>query len=506
MLTLTLLTTSITDGAGNPYKVFSGFLPSGTLSRITQVPAFSDQTTHAAIGQNVNANPVADWQRPEIPLKTAAIKERFNREGEIMPNPVLLATVAPVLPVVVHTAEDGTQTCEVIIDEATRPLIVLDGQHRIKGLSETSRPENPIPFVLLADVGAQAYNPSMFARIFAEVTTQSSRLDTLHDAWLSYAFKLDEYEPNGSPPSPTPSYLAMETTTALVRWSPAAPVRNPFHDKIRLNPNRGVDPPMGKGFSYDAVAFSSLVKDGYFANPNRSTNLAPQEIAEAVSGALVSLSRVCTTPMDRSVFFGASDFRQQPMQDAFLLAVLSTLATTGIPGDWDQLLKNLNFNTANWNFKTWVARLDGNTGGRSRTLAKSILTTALEAGSLPPGVADIPTHLKGDGASISLTFARMGNGRVQRNNQIEHTFPVSRFGVETMPTGDSYKVFLKGTSTNVGRITAWDTATPRDEGTRSTLENAGMLLERPANDAREIHMKVEYYGGVEETFKLSVNW
>jgi len=150
--------------------------------------------------------------------------------------------------------------------------------------------------------------------------------------------------------------------------------------------------------------------------------------------------------------------------------------------------------------------MDGNTGGRSRELAKSILADAFAAGSLPNDMVDIPTHLKGDGAWLTLNFARMGERRVMRNEQSDETFPVSRRGVYSIPTQNAYKIFLKDASSNIGRITTWDTATPRDEISRSHLSNQGLLLEVPSNDSREIHMKVEYYGGVEEIFKLTVNW
>ena len=215
-VTVVLFRSNLVDGVGRDYPVFTGFLPAATLLALSTVPAFTETTTHSEIGSNVNGNPVVKWQRPEIEGKVAQISARFGHAAEVMPNPVLLASLTVLSPRVLQTADDGTQMVEVELGVAERSLIVLDGQHRIKGLAAISSSNHVVPFVLLADVGAQHYNPSMFARIFAEVTTQSSELDKLHDAWLSYAFGLDEYEPKGSPPVATPDHRAMATVTHLV--------------------------------------------------------------------------------------------------------------------------------------------------------------------------------------------------------------------------------------------------------------------------------------------------
>jgi hypothetical protein len=507
VLSLLLLKTLIRDGSGNPFNIFSGFLPADKLLAISTVPAFTDDTPHAAIGRNVNSNPVEEWQRPEIGIKIEAIRRRFSEAGEIMPNPVLLAAVEPIEPSIIYTAADGTQTCEVLIDTASRKLLVLDGQHRIKGIAASTQPGNPIPFVLLADVGAPAYNRSMFAKIFAEVTTQSSNLNPLHDAWLKYAFSLDEYEPAGRPPKPTPSHLAMETASILVSWNPAAPATNPFYDKIGFNPQRELKPPTGQGFVYNADELSQLVRYGYFGNQRRTTHLSPQQVAEALAESLVALAKVCTTPIEKSVFFGSSDFGHQPMQNAFVLAVLSRLATAGVPGSWETILTNLRFNTANWNFKTWVKALDGNFGNHSRELATRCLTEAFDAGTLGEGIKDIPTHLQGDNAAVTVTFMKMGaGGRALANTAEDETFPVSRIGVHSFAHAGDYKLSLKTTTTNIHSLVAWDSASPRDEFTRAKLASRGIVVTKPPSDSREIIMRVEYYGGVEEQLKLTLNW
>jgi hypothetical protein len=502
-----LFKSTLLDGAGNTYPVFTGFLPAATLVGLSVVPAFTDATTHSEIGSNVNGNPVEKWQRPEIPGKIAAISERFGHSGEVMPNPVLLASLTALSPTVLHTAADGTQMVEAELGATAGSLIILDGQHRIKGLAAIRGRSHVVPFVLLADVGSQSYNRSMYARIFAEVTTQSSELDKLHDAWLRYAFELDNYEPQGSPPVATPDHHAMASVTQLVSWNPNPPVANAFLDRVKLNPVRSLTAPIHQGFAYDAISLSALINEGYYSNPARTTTLSDFEVAENLSHVVNALSKVCTTAHERSVFFGSVDFRQRPMEDGFLLGALHYLAVNGVPGDWQSLLRVLKFDSANWNFKSWVARLDGNTGGRSRILAKRVLTEAFEASALPPGVTDIPTHLKGDGAKLTLTFTQMSpGGRSISATAVTDDFPITRMGVHPLTAGTDYKMTLTSATSSIERLVAWDIASPRDEVTRSRLERQGMLLQRTPSDAREVHFKVEYYGGVEETFKLTVNW
>lgn len=506
VLSLTLLKSRIRDGEGNAYPIFTGFLSARLLDTVTQVPAFSDATTHAEIGANVNSNPVEGWQRPKNGTKVQEIAERFSKPGEIMPNPVLLAALEPLDPEVVYTSDDGTQTCIVELDEVQSPLIVLDGQHRIKGIAASSQPDNPIPFVLLADVGAAVYNRSMFARIFAEVTTQSSKLDALHDAWLKYAFELDHFEPVGVPPVATDDKKAMEVATQLVRWNPAPPQTNPFHDRVKLNPVRSMQPPIGKGFHYDAMALSSLIRTHYFSLTARQTNLGASVIAAGLADALVALKDVCTTPLDRSVFFGEPEFRQQPMQDAFIAACLARMASSGVPGDWRDLFRSLNFVNSNWNFRPWVVRLDGVSGGLSKKLASAIMSEAFTTGALPPGAVDIPSHLKGDGAELELEVRRMSSVRASRAPGIRLTFPTLRHGVFPLPAHSDYRIYLVGCSSSIGKITAWDMDSQRTEFSKSVLETQGILLSKPSGDSRELRFKVEFYGGVEETLKLTVNW
>ena len=207
--------------------------------RSPKLPQFKLTTPHQVIAGNASSTPVLDWQRPLDGERVLEISRIFNSSDEIMPNAVLLA---------VHNNKDVTirhesgdlWTIEVDADKG-KPVWILDGQHRIAGLSK-AKSKDKIPFVLLASHGASApYSQSTFAKIFAQVTTTAEGLHPLHDEWLTYAFRLGKYDVS----SPKQAAInkqhanAMAATVALCHerfLDTAQHLPNPFFDKIAFNP------------------------------------------------------------------------------------------------------------------------------------------------------------------------------------------------------------------------------------------------------------------------------
>ena len=117
-----------------------------------------------------------------------------------MPNPVLLAKNAFVHGITIGQKtidgmpyNTGTFIIEVPDtdgDPSQRPLWILDGQHRIAGLSKSQQKNDPVPLVLLLDDGSGSYTSPLLASLFAQVTTAATKLDDLHNEWLTYAFEL----------------------------------------------------------------------------------------------------------------------------------------------------------------------------------------------------------------------------------------------------------------------------------------------------------------------------
>ena len=146
----------VIENHGVLYPYFLGAADAKELIKVSEAPSFAPNTEHSSIAGEVLKTPMAHWQRPVIDAKVNTIAENFDLVGELMPNPVLLA-VNPLKNI--EVVEDlsgsgirsGLWTIKVPIptnvDE--KPLWIIDGQHRLKGMAKTTVVTSPLPFVLL---------------------------------------------------------------------------------------------------------------------------------------------------------------------------------------------------------------------------------------------------------------------------------------------------------------------------------------------------------------------
>ena len=191
------------ESGARRYPIYLALMRAEEISEIADVPNYQDSTENADIARNVATIPVKQWQRPPIPEKIDEIRQLFSNSGEFMPNPILIGEnpytsvppkVAPLL-----IAGNATPVWELQIAQAPsgseKPLWILDGQHRVKGLSKSAQSSNPVPVVFLLNQGSHYYSADTLAKIFAQVTTSATPLGPLHREWLSYAFKLNHYSP-----------------------------------------------------------------------------------------------------------------------------------------------------------------------------------------------------------------------------------------------------------------------------------------------------------------------
>ena len=118
-------------------------------------------------------------------------------------------------------------------------------------------------------------------------------------------------------------------------------------------------------------------------------------LAQQLGAALFALSRSVATQTDRSVFSGDLGHRHKPMQDAFLVGVLSTLLAQGVPASWPALLEDLNFPETNWDFSSWVTSPYGKAGNTSRTVAEAVFASVFAQGRLPEAVTDLALFSSG---------------------------------------------------------------------------------------------------------------
>ena len=146
-----------------------------------------------------------------------------------------------------------------------KALWILDGQHRISGLSQSSQRDNPVPVVLLLDGGAGTYTSPLLASLFAQVTTSATKLDDLHNEWLTFALSLDGYSPT-KPKAVSVTKKSFEAVAALCRTPSFQGQGNPFLNQVQFNEHLAVTPTHG-GFVYKCTALKDLLDRYYFNQP-----------------------------------------------------------------------------------------------------------------------------------------------------------------------------------------------------------------------------------------------
>ncbi|WP_084125167.1 hypothetical protein [Demequina sp. NBRC 110054] len=510
MPTIKALRTEIADGA-KKYPIYLGFLSAAELEPIAAVPSFTVQSENYRIADNILGDPVKDWQRPPIKDKIEKIKDKFSQTSELMPNPVLLAVSEQESVVVTQQNLNGqnTEVFEIAVavpsGSGPKPLWILDGQHRVLGLSKSSRSSNPVPLVLLHGDALNAYAPKQFAKIFAEVTTLATPLQHVHSEWLQFAFKLGPYETDT-----TADWKAMKAVADLCRTQQFGdpPVVNPFFDTIEFNPELGGKPAIHSGFQFNCIELKDLVRAHYYGRPAAGTTLlTPTELAEQLALSLLALGRADTSSNDKSAFFGGSKARQKYMEEGYVTGVLTYLREKGTPPTgWDDLLSKLGFTTANWDFTGWVVTTGGNTGTLSKNVAQGTFKQVFAAGALPEGVADIPTFLRGDKASISFTASNLTpKGRPAKPGRQEHSLDVTG-GVKKIDLGSRRHLKLSAQTVNVGQVDTRDSRDMfSDQYSPKALKRGITLPDGPGRI--ELKIQASLYGGVKGSpLTLEITW
>jgi hypothetical protein len=500
------LQTMLWDGA-KYYPIYLGHLAADQLRSVAEVPSFNPQSGNADIARNVLNPPIKNWQRPIIPAKWMAIRDKYSKQGELMPNPVLLAVSDADRVHVRQQVLNGqsTEVFEITVDAPSaggeRPLWILDGQHRVEGVSQSTHPSNPIPLVLLHGEAAQAYSPAQFAKVFAEVTTYATPLHELHEHWLQYAFKLGDYQ-NTAGGSATADWKAM-TTVALLCENQNVGLNgdaNPFYDKIQFNPElTKFLAAVGGGFSYTSLALKDIVLREYYSRAG--STLGPGVIAEQIALSVLALSRSVITPTANSAFFGDVAHRQRYLMDAYLVGVLTYLLQHGVPTDWENLLQTLKFNASNWDVTGWVQSTGGNFGNVSQRVANSVFRDMFANRAL--GVStDIPSWLAGDGAELTLLASDPGPGGTRRNRLVT---PLQINGTKPLNIGAARRLKLDGNSINVGKLRIFDESRPlASEYTLSSLRRGVILPQSPGS--LRLLVGAEYYGGSRSELKINITW
>lgn len=493
----------------NTYPIYIGFAKAEDIAKVAMAPAFTRETPNQQIADNITSQPVKDWQRPIDAERVNGIAETFDNTGGLMPNPVLLSNNAfyqgvKIAPKDVHSY--ATNTFEVDIDEDTPPdqksLWILDGQHRIFGLSKSAQKDNLVPVVLLLSEAAGSYTSPGLAKIFAQVTTAAKKLDELHNEWLTYAFELERYSPAKDKEQRTKQ--AFSTVVELCRtpeWTGSA---NPFFNQVQFNETVPVNPSFG-GFQFRCNVLSELLLRNYYLVSAAVPHRTPAEVAQEIARAYQALHQIVQNP-SASVFFGAGPKQQSIVQEAFLVGVLARMLVNGSTADYQTLFQGLNFHQTNWDFSAWTKSLGAQQNSASKKIARNVFDAAMSTGTLPTGSTNIADHLRGNGAAVTVRCSRL----TPANRPAKHgvvDYVAQRGSVGSQNIGATPNIRIVDKTTNVEEVVIRNKIRPL-ETFKDMLKTSGLTVTSDQNLPHPLTVQIvmQHYGGLSSEAEVEFNW
>jgi len=497
---------------GQIYPYFLGALSAKQLKKVSEAPSFGYGTPNHEIASEVLIPPTQHWQRPLKADKVAAIAARFDLPSEIMPNPVLLAVNPERKNIELAQDEDGhgnltklwTIRIDIPEDEmAAKPLWIIDGQHRVMGMAETTRSNSPLPFVLLYSP-QEAYVPSVLAKIFAQVTTEATPLNAIHQAWMQFVFNLGKFEKD------TPKWKAMKSTALLCRAQAFNGVTNPFYSEIGFNPELDPQSINPGGFSFDAKYLQELLEEKYFQHQGGQFQHSEEQVAEQIALATYALKGAVRREPSKSAFFGDARSEQKYFRDGFIAGVCSYLLENDIPRDWTEVLNRLKFPETEWDVSVWVNTTGGSAGNTSKKLAFNCFEEIFRNEELPEGIETLCTYLAGEGAYLNLEYRVVDDeDNLVRNSgqtvQIELTPSVKQINIPS----NARNIRITSPCTNAGPVSISLKSAPYDSSYSFTHFKRGRLF--PAAELKalknkiELEIKVDFYGDNRKEKKLVLN-
>jgi hypothetical protein len=505
---------TVIESGGTRFPIFVGFAPAQDILKVASAPSFQAATPHSDISTTILTPPVKDWQRPLSQERVNTISKVYDNMGGLMPNPVLLCENVIVngsgIDIRQQTNSGIPTTIWIVtvpIPTANQqsPLWILDGQHRINGLSKSAQAANPLPVVLLLNQGESAYQGPLVAKLFAQVTTEATALDELHNEWLTFAFDLDSYAIDR--PDFSQAKQAMKTVAELCRnpQIPNTAIANPFHNKIRFNYfDETPCGPLPGGFNYNCIELKNLIVKEYYSCVATIGHLSTTELAAQIALAFIALTTKVTNPRE-TVFFGTTKYEQRIMQDAFLAGVMSYLLAKGPCADWAALLDTLQFPVTDWNFSLWTVTLNGIAGSNSRKLAIQVFKSAFSNGRLPSTVTggNIADYLQGNEAEIELTcYPLTPKGKRTKKGAVAI---ILRAGNTLSRSISPAKIFaITKKSLNIAKLEIIDKQHP--PGKPVWYKEKGELLSTKHSNPLQLIFRFHHYGGIRKDCYLTLQW
>lgn len=500
------------------YPYLLGAMDAKDLKKISDAPSFEHQTPNQQIASEVLVPPTQHWQRPIIQEKVNQIAQRFDQESEIMPNPVLLA-VNPSKNIVVsreisaNGVETGLWTVEIPIpDEQNpdKPLWIIDGQHRVAGLAQTNLSHSPLPFVLLHSSHG-VYLPGNLAKIFAQVTTEATPLNPIHEAWMQFVFQLGRFSDGSA------DWKAMKTTALLCKSQMFSTKQNAFYDKIGFNPELPQYAVTATGgFSFDAKYLQELLREYYFKIQGGQHYLNEESVAEQIALALHALKKTVLRDVNRSAFFAEpSQGEQKYFRDGFIAGVCSYLLENGKPTDWDRVLSDLKFPQTNWDVSSWVNSTSGRSGTVSKKIAFKCFTKIFADATLPNDVDDLCSYFAGQSAVLKIEYQLVDENdeiipRTRQSIDLELSSGLEKIQ-KSLPVNARH-IKITSPSANVGPVTIALNDKPYDETySFNAFRGRGRLFPkvevRTLKNKIVLNIKAEFYGDntIKKQLTLTLN-
>lgn len=490
------------------YPVYVGFAIAADIARVSVAPAFSPNTTHQGIAENISSQPVRDWQRPINAERVSGIADAFNDTGALMPNPVLLAKNAfvkkiSVEPKLIHGYPTANFVVHIQEDDAIpeqRPLWILDGQHRITGLSQSLQRHNAVPVVFLLDDAAGTYAPPQLASIFAQVTTAATKLDELHNEWLTYAFNLGRYANSKE------SRSAFACAVELCRRASWGQINNPFFNQVQFNEHQPVGPSEAtiKGFFFTCKEFADLISKFYYRNTAQFPHLSPPDLALEIVKGYIALNHSIQNHSN-SVFFAIDRKKQQRiMQEAFVAGLLTRTLRYGPTADYNDLFQKLNFQLTNWEF-SWVTSLSGRANSISKRIAIEVFEEAFISSKLPLGSNNLADYLRGNGAMIKLTCSKVNaDGRPMRSGRT--VYEALRGSTGSHPVGATPHIKVTESTSNIGEFEIVDAKKRGRAVAYKEFSKRGLILGDDTPQPLDVVVVMQHYGELYSQAEITFNW
>jgi DGQHR domain-containing protein len=495
------------------FPYYLGALDAKELRKVSDAPSFGYDTPNNQIAAEVLVPPTQHWQRPLKAEKVQAIAARFDMDSEIMPNPVLLAVnpdkginLSP--DVDGHGHRTGLWTIRIPVPENAmeqKPLWIIDGQHRVMGMAETTRSNSPLPFVLLYS-SQDAYMPAVLAKIFAQVTTEATPLNVIHQAWMQFVFNLGDYSED------TPSWRAMKTAALLCSTQAYGPKPNPFYGKVGFNPELEPQSISPGGFSFDAKYLQDLLKDKYFKNQGGQFPLSEDKVATEISLAIQALKGAVRREVDRTAFFGDSRNEQKYFRDGFIAGVCAYLLENGSPRDWTEILNTLNFQNTNWDVSGWVNTTSGSAGTISKRVAFNCFEDVFKKGELPEDVENLCDYLQGKSSYINIEYKLLDDedNPIRNSSQsIKVELPGGIQRVEKSIPANARYIKITSPCINAGPVTVSLVEKPFDASYNFGAFKKGRVFSalemRQLKNKIVLNVKVDFYGDVTINKVLTIN-